>query len=247
MKKVIFTFSVLIFFTLNAYASGSADMQSRALLYRQQRSTWPNAPESAIFYECYLFMNKEKTLLLDVYLKNNNPETLLIIDPAGAMEIVAYNASAMLRRPHTIYKCVVLESGQLMGMAIVNIFSAEPMSNNYGILYPNFIEDNFNFSFLLWGYYPDEYEYDYGSYSYNEDKKIIVIIPNSSKAYIVNQWPNPSAFFETDLFTLFDESYINFSKENTGLSDHQKKLLDEIYNDIRLRIQEFIDDIELLW
>jgi hypothetical protein len=244
MKRVIFTFFVLSFFTLNAYASGSADMQSRALLYRQQRTTWPNAPESAIFYECYLLVDREKTLLLDVFLKDNSQEKLLIIDTNGVMEIIAHNASSMLRRPKTIYKCVVLESGQLMGMAIVNIFSAEPMSNNYGILYPNFIGYNFNFSSIFW-YYSDEY--DYSSYPNNEDERIIVIIPNSSKTYIINQWPNPSDFFETDLFALLDESYNNFLRENTELSDHQKQLLEEIYNKNRSQIQELIDYPELSW
>ena len=109
MKKYILLFILFHLFIFEVFASGSADMQSRALLYRQQRTTWTGAPDSAIFYDVYLIKNRGDVILLDVFMKPDFLESpLLIINKGNSMQIFAHNESAMLRMDGTIYKCVVL-------------------------------------------------------------------------------------------------------------------------------------------
>ncbi|AEF84087.1 hypothetical protein TREPR_2037 [Treponema primitia ZAS-2] len=135
--KFFFISIISIFFIVSIYAEGSTDSQSQALLFKQKRTEWEGAPDSAVFYECYLVRyNNDSTTLLDFYLKTGqSKDSILFVSNDTSMKIRAQNAEIMLKEPYIIYKCIVFYSVAMLGEAVVNIFKADPVNIRIGILY----------------------------------------------------------------------------------------------------------------
>jgi hypothetical protein len=238
LKKYIL-FSILIqFIIFGAYASGNADTQSRTLLYKQKRTVWEGAPDSAVFYEVFLANGRNAVFLLDVA-EVPFESSLVIINPEGSMEIDVQNASSILRRNDLIYKCVVLYTGQLMGMAIVNIFSAEPIEiREFG-----FIEDQNYFNFIA-NYFDEidlEKEFISPEQRRGVENKIWVMFPNDTKIILIDQWPNPTEFIETNLYSLLDESYSLFLQEHQNISSLEVERARRAFYNYRNWIQNWLE------
>jgi hypothetical protein len=227
MKKVITCVFLLQFISFEAFASGNADQQSQALLYQQKRTTWKDAPESAAFYECYLVKRGyNDVILLDIYLQTEFLENpMLIVNHTSSMGILVYNESAMLKLENTIYKCVVLASANFMGMAIVNVFSAEPINIKIG-----YVMDRDSWRW---------YEYSLLFY----DDRYIVVSHNDEKITILDQWPNPAEFKEISVYKLLEEGYNKCLQENKNLTAAERSKLKEEYENQRNKIPELLQGV----
>ncbi|MDR3284106.1 MAG: hypothetical protein LBS97_02880 [Treponema sp.] len=219
MKRMLF-FTTLLLLALNElFASGSKEEQSQALLYRQKRTTWTGASDSTVFYECYLVKHGDDVILLDTLVRTAFLKApILIVNSETSMKIDVHNEDAMLKRPGTLYKCVVLESGGLMGRAIVNAFSAEPVTMKIGYVRPDY--------FSL--YYYTGYDWSSG---YNEN--ILVFFANEKKVLKIDQWPNPTVFNEQDVYQLIDDGYRKFLSEHPNLTAAQKQEVETEYKERR--------------
>ncbi|MFP3041626.1 hypothetical protein LQZ19_07350 [Treponema primitia] len=171
-------FVLLILFVLHCviiFASGSSD-QSEALLYRQKRTTWNGAPESAVFYECYLAIKNYNLTLLDAFLETDAfNEPILFVNETSSMIIKAHNDTTYITESDKIFKCIVLYSNSMMGRAFVNIFSAEPVTFKIGSVEPYTIKPVTDMS---WGAHFNDY----------------------LRTYIIfDKWPEPANFNLVDL------------------------------------------------
>jgi len=137
--KVKYLFFIIIFVSIvnGIFASGTSEHQSQALLFNQKRVSWPSAPDSAVFYECYImkfiYRNEVKLVLLDQKIineSNSGVNEIILIN--NVMEIVINSGAEMLRQENIIYKCIVLYSNSMFGMAMVNLFQAEPITMQIG-------------------------------------------------------------------------------------------------------------------
>jgi len=203
---------LLLIIPFGVFAAGSGDDQSQALLYKQKRTTWEGAPESAIFYECYLVKYDDNVLLLDTYLTSS----MLIINTENSMKIIVHNQKSMLTKDKTIYKCVVLESGGLMGIAIVNVFTADII--------------NIKIGYTSWSFY---YDFDFSEDRFDRLKErtseLIVFFPNDNYITIINQWPNPTEFKQTDMYSLLYDNYNKYLQKNKNLTPIEREELREDY------------------
>lgn len=190
MKRFIFFFFFLFYTSLlGAFSSGSQDQQSQALLYKQKRVTWQGAPDTAIFYECYLTRNDDKTLLLDASFISNFPDGPILIVAGQPMEIIVHNDKAVLKQTDIIYKSVVLESGGMMGIAIVNVFTAEPVLDvDTGTLVSG------------------SYLQMFGSWSDMSEDDLFVFNRQRAALIKIDKWPNPTEYMRIEHLTLNDEN-----------------------------------------
>jgi hypothetical protein len=198
------------------FSGGSIDLrkedeQSRALLFKQKRTSWKGAPESAIFYECYLQQDEDgTTMLLDTFVRTEFLKApVLIVNGAASKKINADNSKSMLKNINTVYKCVVLYSSEFWGMAIVNIFSAEQVTMRVGYLvgfspessYSTFFDDfkviniinplTYALLFLLWT-----------DIDYND--MFVFFVGNERSLLRLNEWP-PTSFEQIDALVIWEK------------------------------------------
>jgi len=231
-KKVMLIIPLLII-PFGAFASGRADQQSQALLYRQKRTTWTGAPESAVFYECYLVKYDDKVILLDGYLTSS----MLIINTDNSMEILVHNQNTMLTKEKAIYKCVLLESGGLMGMAIVNVFTADVVNIKIGYT------DNWSYCYCF-DFSEDRWEKD----KWREETNKIVFSPNENKITIINKWPNPTEFKQMDIYNLLEDNYNKYLQKNNNLTPAEREQLKEDYENRRnYEIPNLLESFSNFW
>jgi preprotein translocase subunit SecG len=201
LKKCIFCFIYMFMTIVVIFASGNADEQSQALLYKQQRTTWPNAPENAVFYECYLMSIKDKNgennyILLDsIMLGNDNG--VILVNTSTSMKIVINGGKEMLGNENEVYKCVVLYSNSMFGIAMVNIFKSEQLNKQIGYYYGNRILD---FNIIE----NDDYEIlNLLAFDDDIERKHFFYFPKNKRSFLkLDQWPNYSSIEIVDGLTL---------------------------------------------
>jgi len=204
MKKMAFFIGYSILLIFRIYAAGSADEQSQALLFKQKRVKWDNAPESAVFYECYLINEKNSngdnvTILLDTYLKDN----ILLINLDSSKKIEVTNIKEMLKQDKIIYNCIVLYSNAMFGMAVVNIFEAEPINQQVGYIINGKLLDNI---------FDNEFDFLYLSVLryYLGENNVLVYFPQFKRTILqLDQWPKPTKFNVLDGLGLLKNAYDN--------------------------------------
>lgn len=220
MKKRICYITLLLLTINGIFASGNADQKSEALLFKQKRTKWNDAPDSAIFYECYMLNIKEsdgndKTILLDSFKKDGFmflKDGIMLINPSTSMSIAAHNAPEMLKQEKVVYKCVVLYSTAVLGTAVVNIFKAEPVKQQIGYIIgyelSDFLDDNdMNCVETVIGYQDENVIYAY--------------FPQSKRSFLqLDQWPEPTKFNLIDGLTMMKSKY---DKDILYLDDLVKK------------------------
>ena len=218
MKKILIL--GLLFFNCIycIFAYGARD-QSQALLFKQTRVNWENAPNDAVFYEVYLLRNGDDIRLLDTYIYRN----ILFVNFLSSMYIKVTNASEILLQEDNIYKCVVLYSGVILGMAIVNIFDSNIITGDIG--YIGFYED---YSMIL-SLYQDNY--------FKKNNIILVYLPHSRRSILqIDKWP-PTNFQVIDVLDILNnirENYevekmqINSNDEILSVSDYINRIYSEL-------------------
>jgi hypothetical protein len=139
MKK-LFVLFVLFFVAQNSFALGDVENLSQELLLKQKEVSQIGAPESSIFYECYLMANSHGIVLGDGFLKTGFLKDAVFFLPfnriRGAL-IEVDNYSEYFKEGeyyNKLYKCVVLYRDSFNGKARVYIVSAELINAYIGIV-----------------------------------------------------------------------------------------------------------------
>jgi len=204
MKGINIFLVLLALLSFDLFASGAADEQSQALLFKQKRVRWDNAPESTYFYEVYLYKENDVISLLDIYSENN----IKIVNLYTSMKIEVTNANDILRQNNTIYKCVVLYSNVFLGMAVVNIFEAVPLVNqsigfigynkNINNIYK--IEEDLDHDVFFYIYL---LESGYDDYGHNNDT-LYAYFPNINAFMKIGNWPPNESIVNIEIISMND-------------------------------------------
>jgi len=221
MKKTIILLLFLTIIITVLFPSGSADSQSQALLFKQKRTTWPSAPDSAVFYECFLVNIKgeygdAETILLDSFVKDG----IIIVNLSSSMKIDVTNVKEMIKKDNVIYKCTVLYSNSFFGTAVVNIFKSDLVKENIGYIIGSYLiylleENDLIYIETVFSYYYSEYN--------EEPKQIYVYLPQSKRSFLqLDQWPNPKEIKIIDGLILMKENYDKYILELNNLINNKE-------------------------